>query len=422
MNLQRIDGDDHTLYIARNLSSKFLMTKVEVHFGECKKTCSIRQLKTLPTDSVALSKTFAYPFTLPENIPYELKITGNTLTIGPIIGIISTYNRFFSWETGRLNKYDEIKGLVFVCEEADVDIKKRSIKGYWFNRQKSTWSEGMFPYPDVWFNRYGNLDKHLNHSLRLKKDHHIINSKTIDKWDQYKIIQKISSEHPVMPRTERFSMENLVTMLRECKEVYLKETNRADGHGIMMIRIQEKGFLLIDHKNHSTQFTSLRLLYNQLLQIENLNNYLIQQSVAYRFNSQNLDFRIYLQKNESHEWFSPGFFSRVSKKDSIITNYKNRERISPGNKALKQIYKLTESAAKEKEKEMFQISKKICEAIENTGIHLGDIAVDIILDQQLHIWVLEVQVIFGIEPKLSFVDQHLTGPLYYAKSLAGYTK
>ena len=109
---------------------------------------------------------------------------------------------------------------------------------------------------------------------------------------------------------------------------------------------------------------------------------------------QNVDFRVVLQKDATKQWNSPGFTCKVSKENSIITNFQNRSIMLSGLEALTSIYHLSPEQAKEKEKEMVQLCESLAEAIEEKGIHLGDVAFDIIIDSNLKLWLLEIQIRF----------------------------
>ena len=167
-------------------------------------------------------------------------------------------------------------------------------------------------------------------------------------------------------------------------------------------------------------FNTINSLYKAIKR----KNYILQPSVAFKSGNRNLDFRVVLQKDESKKWSFTGFQCRVSIENSIITNFKNKDIVLPGLEALASIYQLSPAQAKEKEKELVQLCKSLAKTIEKKGVHLGDVAFDIIIDSNLRLWVLEIQIRYGVFDKKDvspeFFHKFMVTPLYYAKALAGF--
>ncbi len=68
--------------------------------------------------------------------------------------------------------------------------------------------------------------------------------------------------------------------------------------------------------------------------------------------------------------------------------------------------------------------KNAIQKYEKSGMHLGDVAADVILDNNLHLWLLELQLNYGAEkvpgmPPEVFKEIMVT-PFKYAKRLAGF--
>lgn len=85
---------------------------------------------------------------------------------------------------------------------------------------------------------------------------------------------------------------------------------------------------------------------------------------------------------------------------------------------------MCEEDAVKTENEMVIIVKAAIKIYEEKGMHIGDVAADLILDTNLHLWLLELQLNYGAEkgylilPEL-FKDILVT-PFKYAKALAGF--
>lgn len=99
----------------------------------------------------------------------------------------------------------------------------------------------------------------------------------------------------------------------------------------------------------------------------------------------------------------------------------------PGKTALKEIYNLNESGAERKIREITKVCARILKVMEKYGNHIGDAAVDMIIDKDHKIWILEVQLNYAAEIKAfrgedeqQILPAILPTPFEYAKILAGF--
>lgn len=91
--------------------------------------------------------------------------------------------------------------------------------------------------------------------------------------------------------------------------------------------------------------------------------------------------------------------TKVAVKGSIISNSKNRERMMPGTTALKEIYQLNRNQVKQKIDEISHLCIDVLTLMENDRNHLGDAAVDLVIDENNKVWLLEVQLNYAAEIK-----------------------
>jgi len=134
-----------------------------------------------------------------------------------------------------------------------------------------------------------------------------------------------------------------------------------------------------------------------------------------------------LHKDQNNEWFLSGMESKVAKEGSIISNFINRESMMPGEKALQQYFQLDSEKIEQLKRIIFELSKKTIIEIEKSGYNVGETAIDLIIDEELNIWLLEAQLNFAAEKKLirSEAEQLvlpiiLPAPFLYAKKLTGF--
>jgi hypothetical protein len=414
------------VYISNDLAeSSSIKEKMKLQFGGLIQEVTVKIHDELPINTIAVSERILKPYNIPTNLPYEVVIDKDKIKVGPVIGIMVSITRFFNHleSIGRTMDYERIKGLLFIFGPKDVDLEERTISGYYYNpsgeTRKTKWIEGTFPLPDVVYNRRKKLSKELYNYL-TEYGIPFFNSHYLNKWQQFEVFSENPKLNSFLPETRKLTEPSIREMLDKYDEIYVKPTSKANGDGIRLIEKKENGYVLIENNAKSKYFSTINSLYKAI----NRKNYIIQPSVAFKSENRNHDFRVILQKDGSKKWRFTGFKCRVSIENSIITNFKNKDIVLPGLDALGSIYQLSPDQAREKEKELFQLCKSLAKAIEKKGVHLGDVAFDIIIDSNLKLWVLEIQIRYGVFDKKDvspeFFRKFMVTPLYYAKALAGF--
>jgi len=112
-------------------------------------------------------------------------------------------------------------------------------------------------------------------------------------------------------------------------------------------------------------------------------------------------------------------------KSRIHTN--NISYIGFGREALQIIFRLSPEQALEKENEMIRICTEACLIIERAYGHFGDVGIDVVVDENLKIWILEInkshqhdiaRYLQKDDPNM--YNKLVSMPLEYAKALAGF--
>lgn len=98
-----------------------------------------------------------------------------------------------------------------------------------------------------------------------------------------------------------------------------------------------------------------------------------------------------------------------------------------GEKALQQYFQLDSEKIEQLKSMIFELSKKAIVEIEKSGYKIGETAMDLIIDEDLNIWLLEAQLNFAAEKKLIRSEDEqlvlptiLPAPFLYAKTLSGF--
>jgi hypothetical protein len=414
-----------------------LPESVCVQYGNLKEEMVVKGDNSVGVECIGLPESFRQHYTIPENIPYEIKIDGGTVKIGPIIAFIPTTKlnqltiRSMKFHEKRLRNYREIKGLFVITAANGINIQNKSILGYYYKPGgkdiRSRWVKGIFPYPDALYKRR-RLNKIVKQSLfkEIGEDH-VINSNLFNKKELWDSISSKDEIRQYFPYTEGFKdFQQIKNLLKTYPVLYLKPADGSKGIGIIKIeRFKGKNTVLITNRNMLKKFFYNLDFAERYFKKIIRKPYLIQQGIQSEMEGHKVDFRAYLQKNYTGNWNLQGIIARAAKKDSIVTNLKYIEKIFIGDDALKQTLKVDQAALKDISERIRRTCILICEEIDKKLGNYGDVAIDFIIDDDLNIWILEINKAYTIR-SLKLLKQYrlysklLTTPIEYAKYLAGF--
>jgi len=403
---------------------------VMLNFGKYTKPITIQTDNSLEIGTIVVPRKLSNDLTLP-SLPYEYYFQNNQLFLGPVIGmlILPRYKKDLTLQLPRFANYDKIRGLVYLFNQADIDTKTNTITGYYYDPATKKFATGKLPYPSAVFKRTPTLSKSFKHLQKHVGDaifnHPYGNTNKLDFWKMF--AKKLSSRQH-LPLTKPYNnINDLITMLNSCSGVYLKPVSLAGGSGILYITKAKDQFLLSDEAGE--QFATKTKNELQCILNSKLVNrqYIMQQEIEFHHKNSKVDFRVYIQKDNRKKWRYSGMETKIAKTGSIISNSKNRKNIMQGETALKEIYKLSAAEIEEKIVEITSICTRVLRTMEKRGAHLGDVAVDFIIDNNKKVWLLEVQPNYATEIKaLREADEQkvlpniLPTPFEYAKALTGF--
>ncbi|MDP5274571.1 YheC/YheD family protein [Chengkuizengella axinellae] len=367
-------------------------------------------------------------------VPYDYQINQNELRLGPVIGYMVLKRTFASPQNRvpRFVHYDQFKGVVFLFTSTNMDKESFNLPGYYYDPVRKRFMEGVFPYPDAIYTRSNVKFENYKH-LREKIGDRIFNY-PYRADNKRKFWKKMSADPNIkqhLPFTQPYmGIDSVLQMLKEYGSVYLKPINLNRGKGIFQIIKENERYILMTRKNERFETRSIEKLNSMVTKhmIQD-KSYIIQQTVEFKSGLNRIDFRAYIQKDESLKWNLSGMEARIAKKGSIITNMTHRMMVEMGDHAFKKHFQLTQDEIIQIKNKILQIGAKILNEIENSNrnYHLGDAAIDLVVDSDLKIWILEVQMNYGAEVKRGghiseskIFPYILQTPFFYAKALAGF--
>jgi len=400
-----------------------------LHFGAWKKNVWIKREPAAEPGKIVLPRKLANKIIIPD-LPYEFERKGHHLTIGPVIGFLvwRKYALNPQLQLPRFSQYDQIKGLLFLFSKRTIDRNSRTIKGYYYHPKTQRLIPGTFPYPSSIFNRTS-----MNRTMYRHFTHHIGKRifnypyEHISKWRFWSILRtrpeiKIHLPHTVLCN----KVAAVEKMLSRYQEVYLKPTSLCSGEGIFRLKKEGNRYWVTDRGGKKTSHSSLRKLFAKIRKkFVKKQTYIAQQAVIFAVNEQKIDFRVYLQKDSAKNWRYTAMEAKVARAGSIISNSANRVKILSGETALEEYFHLTGEEKERKIAEIQYICARALQQLENRRNHFGDVALDFVIDEHRHVWLLEVNVNYAAELKAKrALDEQkvlptiLPAPFEYAKALA----
>ncbi|UNC92229.1 YheC/YheD family protein [Candidatus Contubernalis alkaliaceticus] len=433
MSLIKIDNNiqPNSIYLNSSILKKanIKSKNIILHFGAFKKVLAINIDSYIQPADIIIPGKLTEQISIPD-VPYDFYFRGNDLFLGPVIGFLTAvYYKNPRKAILRFTNYENIKGLIYIFKKESINMKNKDITGYYFEPQTKTFLEGIFPYPSSIFCQQ-NVNKKTFRYLNKHIGDKIFNRPcNIDKFSLWNILSKDSILVDHLPNTVEFkNVETLLQILINLNPVYLKPFNKAGGIGILHVKKIERNYMLTDIYDRKYYMENEKDVRNILKKkLKRKRKYLIQQDIPFTYQQQKVDFRIYLQKDYTKNWIYSGMETKIAKKESIISNKKKRSKMMPAEIALKEIFNLDTQKTHQVINNAVELCIKALKIIEENGYHLGDAAVDLIIDQNFKVWIIEVQLVYAsLRKTVRSIDEQqvlpavLPTPFEYAKALAGF--
>lgn len=301
---------------------------------------------------------------------------------------------------------------MFSFSPTDIDWEHRRIRGLHLRNMK--WETGSFSFPKVIYNRCYNSEMEtidrLEQIIGRNKCFNQINQ--FDKLEIHQAINRWLSPH--VPDTLPYSNDNLEQMIHLHKLVFLKPCHGHMGKGVYRIEQRDTGELHIS--NHyvmpSIIVGSISQLLTESERFVGQVPHLIQKGIfTNNLNNRTFDIRVLVQKNKNGLWSTTNVISRVSYAGCFNTSIYERACLTMD--VLKKLYPA--KSVRNMMNTIYNLSLRTAEILElDSGIHLCEVSVDLVIDLEGHIWIIEVN---GMPQKSLYDELPISRRAIYSRPL-----
>lgn len=403
-----------------------------ISFGNKRQWINLIFRKDISPNEVFISQDIIDYLLMPQFIDYEIRILNNEIVFGPFIGIL--INRKDSNINAKrlklfldyVNSYSLLNGAILVFALDKINHEEKTIEGYLYNDRVKAWIRGSYPMPCSIYRKISLSDSEKNYLLSCIGDR-IFNSYYFDKYEAYNWL-KVNKEivHNVPYTDEYKSFVRIFRLMDKYGSVYLKPTAGRQGKGVIkVIKKEDKLYLMYREKGKNIcEVLDEKSDIDKYLKKE---NYIIQQGIdVIRYQNRVVDFRVIMQKDITGEWQCTGIIARIGKEESVVSNVSSGGIAKDIDIFLKKYLKLYEIEIYMLKEKIVNFSTKVCKYLDEIGLNLGNLGLDIALDKKEKLWLIEINnkcpapsIALDSDNRILYY-RALTNPMFYAKYLAGF--
>ncbi|CAM4357906.1 YheC/YheD family endospore coat-associated protein [Paenibacillus tarimensis] len=289
---------------------------------------------------------------------------------------------------------------VMVFTPEDVNYKLDRIHALIYNPDLKRWSRKWTSFPHIIFDRCriqkSKRFERLKYFRAKYGNRLFLNRPMRNKWSVYRTLSQDSRFRPHLPETRLYhSSRDLTEMLHKYPLLYLKPFNGTGGRGILRIQ-KDNGRLLIQGRDLSRRIIRpQRVLPRALLgRLSSWSlkerNYLVQQGIQLKLDNGRVhDYRMLVQKNGNGVWEVTGCAGRVGAAGSVTSNLHGGGRAERMDDLLRQ-WIGNEAQVIRIKQQADALGLAVARFLEETYGALCELALDIAIDRNGHIWLLEV--------------------------------
>lgn len=309
-------------------------------------------------------------------------------------------------------KRKAFRELMIVCKKAGASIfifspdsikwEEKTVEGATLVKVKNKyqWKDYRFNLPDIVYNRIPNRLMENLESVKNAKNNFTemnipyFNPCYLDKWSSYCWLSADPKLSKHLPETYVLDEASLDDMINRHGSVYIKLIAGSLGKGIARIDTYGKKYLVTKKTDDGFESTTVSKLTTILKQYhaDHLSRYIVQKSIDLaKYRNRIFDLRALVQKDSDGRWKLTGVAVRAAGENAHVTHVPNGGQAFPLTSVLNDLANHNKKKVETVYKQVVEFAEKVPNSLEKmSGLQFGEISLDIGLDQDLNIWLIEV--------------------------------
>jgi glutathione synthase/RimK-type ligase-like ATP-grasp enzyme len=444
VNIDIVPQREEIVYLPAPLADR-LNDRVRVIFGKRNSIARVVPVRDTERNTghdfnnplkIRISDRLGAGLLIPKSPTYRMKYNRGNIVIGPVIGLLLG-NKDYSYSPEHMDKYsdrfgvyDRVGGLIYAFSPKAIDWENRTVYGLYYNPKRRAWRFGRFPYPSAIYRR----DFHSDHE-DIKKLIEITGGNLFNSWrftksylnDYISRDRELSRYVPPSRLSENF--EHIKKFIDMYHDIILKPTSLSRGRGICIIRRDGDIYRVFDYrakKPEEIELDSDDALEKFFDKNECFfNSYLVQRCLSLaKIDGSSFDIRVVMQKEKPNEWQCSGIECRVAASGLLLTNISRGGYALTIDEALNRAFPGDREGCEDLKEQIDRLCLKICRSLDRLGHHFGEFGMDIAVDEDKHLWIIEVNVFpsfkgFKTMDYNTYLKIRYT-PILYAAHLTGF--
>ena len=370
---------------------------------------------------------------LPDGLRYQLRLQGDTLDVGPVIGLLVSGSHLERRRLRSLGAYTLLypffHGVLYAFGAADLDPGKESVRGFYFTGDTAApWEEAVLPIASAVYRR-ASAPRDVLERLTGATGGRLFNASFFDKWEFWKMVSGDPALREHIPRTERLeSLGKVDQVLGASGATYLKPAAGTMASGVYRVTKEARWYWVDSADTDRAVEVMDRDRFGVFVEgLLKARPYLIQEPVdTLRYEGRMVDFRVVMQKDDTERWGVTGILAKCGAKDGVSSNFREHGFALPFSECMSRLFKMSDSQAFIRYREIADACMYLCQALDRTGQNYGDVGVDVALDRTGKVWLLEVNKRHDhFLPRyindLQFYYAVKNNPIKYCVALSGFT-
>lgn len=366
---------------------------------------------------VGLSQDLIDSMHIPLDCPFRIRVSKRLLRFGPVVGIVAstkaeelTPSRLQTMEN-HLETYRHLAGLFVVFALDRIDAEQRAVQGYRYGGGgKQCWEAGTFPLPRVIYRRFGVPVGPLLPRLQLLEVH-VFNERIFNKWEswQWSVTDPALKEH--LPETVSLKAPaDVLQMVEKHGAAFVKPVWGSLAAGIVYVKRTSSGFTLNVTRQGQVECADVESLERALRPVLPKMGMVQQALSLVAVGDRLVDFRVVVQKDGHGQWTVPGIVGRCGTASLFVSNMATGGFPLAAEDALALIFGRSPSLIFRRKLELTELGITVASALENGGLRLGDLGLDIAYDHAHNPWVIEAN---NRDPDHNISWEYGSWPMFY---------